>query len=310
MVDQQQATRWDIGLIPVLTGKVVLVTGATSGIGFSAAAVLASKGATVILAARSAEKSAAARDQILATSPRAEVATLPLDLASLKDINRAAAEFQSSHDRLDVLINNAGVMVPPYSKTEDGFELQFGTNHLGHFALTGLLLKQIVAAPQSRIVTLSSGAHRAGRIHFEDLQSERGYSATGAYGQSKLANLLFTYELQRRLDDSGSSTIAVAAHPGWARTALQRHAAAHWWWSAARMVEPLFSQSSDEGALPTLRAATDPSAKGGEYYGPSGFMEGKGQPVLVNSSARSHDRLSQQKLWAISEQLTGVTYEF
>lgn len=310
MFDPQQPARWDVASIPSLAGKVALITGATSGIGLGAASVLASKGATVIVAARNAEKATAAREEILEANPGASVALLSLDLASLKDIRRASAEFQSGYEQLDILINNAGVMVPPYSKTEDGFELQFGTNHLGHFALTGLLLKQLLAVPGSRIVTVSSGAHRAGRIHFEDLQSEHGYSPTAAYGQSKLANLLFTYELQRRLAGAGCSTIAVAAHPGWARTGLQRHAAEHWWWTAATWVEPLFSQSADEGALPTLRAATDPAATGGAYYGPSGFMEGKGRPVLVHSSTRSHDRDSQQKLWAISEELSGVTYEF
>ncbi|MGH2633278.1 MAG: oxidoreductase [Tepidiformaceae bacterium] len=310
MVDSRQVTRWDVSGIPDMTGNVVLITGASSGIGFGAASVLAGKGATVIVAARNAEKAGDARDQLVGQHPGATVELLALDLASLKDIRRAAAEFQSRHERLDLLINNAGVMVPPYGQTEDGFELQFGTNHLGHFALTGLLLSQLFAAPASRIVTVSSGAHRAGRMHFDDLQSEHGYRATAAYGQSKLANLLFTYELQERLAAAGRATIAVAAHPGWARTGLQRHAADHWWWTPATWVEPMFSQSADEGALPTLRAATDPTTVGGAYYGPSGFMEGKGKPVLVDSSTRSHDIAAQHRLWAVSEELTGVKYGF
>jgi NAD(P)-dependent dehydrogenase (short-subunit alcohol dehydrogenase family) len=200
-------------------------------------------------------------------------------------------------------------MVPPLGQTADGFELQFGTNHLGHFALTGLLLERLLATQGSRVVTISSSTHRQGSMDFNDLQSERGYSPGRAYAQSKLANLLFTYELQRRLAAASASTIAVAAHPGWARTDLQRHASANWWWTAARWVEPVFSQDADAGAMPTLRAACDPAVEGGDYYGPAGFMEGKGRPVLVKSSARSYDQAAAGRLWEISEELTGVRYE-
>jgi NAD(P)-dependent dehydrogenase (short-subunit alcohol dehydrogenase family) len=299
---------WDVTQIGDLSGKVALVTGATSGIGLGAAKVLAAHRATVVIAARNTEKAAGAAAAIKAATVGATVDVLVLDLASLAAVRSAARDFKSRYERLDLLINNAGVMVPPYGTTVDGFELQFGTNHLGHFALTGLLLGMVTTSPGSRIITVSSGAHRQGIINFDDLQSQRRYRAVTAYGQSKLANLLFTYELQRRLTANGSHTIAVAAHPGWARTELQRHAALNWWWKAAAWVEPMFSQSADEGAVPTLRAATDPAVNGGEYYGPSGFMEGKGRPVRVDSNARSHDVDVQKRLWAVSEELTGVSY--
>ena len=308
MESNVRTERWDPSSIEDMTGKVVLVTGASSGIGLGTATSLAANGATVVLGARSESRATDARARITASAPNAVIEVLLMDLASLNDTHRAATEFLTSHQRLDLLINNAGVMVPPYGQTADGFELQIGTNHLGHFALTGLLLDRLLATPQSRIVTVSSVAHRSGRIRFDDLQSERHYRAGAAYGQSKLANLMFTYLLQSKLDASRADTISLAAHPGWARTDLQRHVAARWWWKAARWLEPVFSQSADAGALPTLRAATDPTAKGGEYYGPSGFMQGKGSPVRVQSSARSLDREVQERLWEVSEKLTGVAF--
>jgi NAD(P)-dependent dehydrogenase (short-subunit alcohol dehydrogenase family) len=249
-------------------------------------------------------KDAAAR--ITANSPHADVALQELDLTSLDSVRAAADQLRSAHDRIDLLINNAGVMWTPKSTTQDGFELQFGTNHLGHFAFTGLLLDRLLPVAGSRIVTVSSMGHRIrAAIHFDDLQWERGYSRVGAYGQAKLANLLFTYELQRRLAPRGT-TIAVAAHPGGSRTELTRNLPA----LLARVtpvIEPLF-QGADMGALPTLRAATDPGVLGGQYYGPDGFGEQRGYPKVVASSDKSHDVDVQRRLWAVSEELTGVVY--
>ena len=229
-----------------------------------------------------------------------------LDLTSLESVRAAAAQLRSDHDRIDLLINNAGVMYTPKSTTKDGFEMQFGTNHLGHFALTGLLLDRLLPVAGSRVVTVSSLGHRIrAAIHFDDLQWERSYSRVGAYGQSKLANLLFTYELQRRLAPRGT-TIAVAAHPGGSNTELMRNlprlVAA-----ASALLEPLM-QNADLGALPTLRAATDPAVRGGQYFGPDGFQEIRGYPKVVASSAKSHDIELQRRLWAVSEELTGVVY--
>jgi NAD(P)-dependent dehydrogenase (short-subunit alcohol dehydrogenase family) len=239
------------------------------------------------------------------------VQTVQIDLASLESVRKAAAELAGRYPNIDLLINNAGLMMPPYGLTKDGYELQFGTNHLGHFALTGLLMRQLLATPGSRVVTVSSNAHRAGRINFDDLNSARRYRRTAAYGQSKVANLMFTYELQRRLSAAEAQTIALAAHPGTARTDLTRHLSA----VSNVAMGPRFSslnswfvQGAAMGALPTLRAATDPAAVGGTYYGPDGFGQLTGYPVVVTSSTRSHNRQAQRRLWAESEQLTGITY--
>jgi NAD(P)-dependent dehydrogenase (short-subunit alcohol dehydrogenase family) len=222
-------------------------------------------------------------------------------VAALPDF---AAVFQARYDRLDLLINNAGIMVPPYGKTAQGFETQIGVNHLGHFALTGLLLDVLLRTSQSRVVTVSSGSHRFGQMDFADLHWERKtYKPNPAYGQSKLANLLFTYELQRKLAAAGRDIIAVAAHPGWTETNLQQHS------GLASFLNPFFAQPQPMGALPTLRAAVDPSADGGEYYGPAGFMEMRGYPVVVESNDASHNLADAQRLWQVSERLTGVTFD-
>lgn len=300
---------WSIEDIPDQAGRVAVVTGATSGTGFEAAKALAGRGATVVLACRNEAKALGAQRLIQGAHPGARVEIQALDLGSLRSVREAAAAIKQRFDRLDLLINNAGVMVPPYGKTEDGFETQLGTNHMGPFALTGLLLDRITAAPGSRIVTMSSTAHRWGQVRFEDLHRERGYRPWEAYGQSKLANLLFTYDLQRRLSAAGTSTLALAAHPGWARTELQRHAKQSWWMQALMSgFESWLSQDAAAGALPLLRAATDPSVKGGTYFGPSGLRELKGDPIPVASNPRSHDTDLQRRLWRVSEQCTGVTY--
>jgi NAD(P)-dependent dehydrogenase (short-subunit alcohol dehydrogenase family) len=303
--------RWTAHDVPDQVGRVALVTGANSGIGLEAASLLAQRGARVLLACRSADKAARAAEEIRAARPLGDVEALQLDLASLASVREAALQFQASHNRLDLLINNAGIMAVPVGRTAEGFELQFGTNHLGHFALTGLVLERLLATPDSRVVTISSGGHRMGKIDFQDLNWERGYGRWRAYGRSKLANLLFTYELQRRLEHSGSKTIAVAAHPGGSATNLGRRAPGEpgaWVDSVIRPISGLFLQSAAMGALPTLRAATDPHVVGGEYYGPSGPGELRGLPVRVTSSQASRDPEVASRLWAVSEELTEVRY--
>jgi NAD(P)-dependent dehydrogenase (short-subunit alcohol dehydrogenase family) len=298
---------WTTADVPDQAGRTAVVTGANSGIGFEAARVLAEHGAAVILACRDTGKAKNAAARIAVTAPQAAVTVVRLDLASLASVREAAEEIRAGHDALDLLINNAGLMMPPRGVTADGFELQIGTNHLGHFALTGLLLDRLLPAGGSRVVTVSSNGHRVGRINFGDLQSERGYRRMAAYGQSKLANLLFTYELQRRLAAAGARTAALAAHPGTSSTELTRYMPAALD-IANRALGWAYSQSARMGALPTLRAATDPAASGGEYYGPGGRFEFKGYPRRVQSSARSHDREVQRRLWQESQELTDVTY--
>ena len=306
------AARWTAADLGDQRGRTAVITGANSGLGFETARVLAARGATVVLACRDPGQAARAAALIAAEGvPGERVPTLRLDLASLVSVREAADELCSRYPRLDLLINNAGVMMPPYGRTEDGFELQFGTNHLGHFALTGLVLDRLLATDGSRVVTVSSNGHRAGRIDVGDLQSERRYRKMRAYGQSKLANLMFTYELQRRLAAAGAPTIALAAHPGTSRTDLIRHLRGPARAVASAQLGPLtswFAQSAEMGALPTLRAATDPGATGGQYYGPAGAFQFTGYPVAVTSNDRSRDVNVQRILWEESEKLTGVRY--
>lgn len=299
-------SNWTTSDIPDQAGRTAVVTGANTGLGYETAAALAAKGAHVVLAVRNTDKGADAARRIGQSTPGARVDVQELDLTSLNSIRTAAEELRDRHDSFDLLINNAGVMFTPRSTTEDGFELQFGTNHLGHFALTGLLLDRVLAAPGSRVVTVSSAGHRFARngIRFDDLQWERGYSRVGAYGQAKLANLMFTYELQRRLQ--GTDTIAVVAHPGGSRSELGRNSPPLLA-GVFKVLEPLL-QDAAMGALPSLRAATDPDVIGGQYFGPDGFMEQGGHPVVVASNRLSHDVVAQKRLWSVSEQLTGVTY--
>jgi NAD(P)-dependent dehydrogenase (short-subunit alcohol dehydrogenase family) len=302
------SAKWTAADVPDQSGRVAIVTGSNTGIGYEAAAVLASKGAHVVLAVRNLDKGNEAADRIKNASPDADVTVQELGLTSLDSIRKASDELRATYPRIDLLINNAGVMYTDKSTTKDGFELQFGTNHLGHFALTGQLLDNMLPVEGSRVVTISSMGHRIrARIHFEDLQLERKYKRVEAYGQSKLANLLFTYELARRLKVKGSPTIAAAAHPGGSNTELLRNMP-----GGIRQVSEFFwnfiAQSAEMGALPTLRAATDPGAQNGEYYGPGGFAEQRGYPKVVESSAQSHNEDIQRRLWSVSEELTGVTY--
>jgi NAD(P)-dependent dehydrogenase (short-subunit alcohol dehydrogenase family) len=300
-------TKWTAADVPDQEGRVAVITGANTGIGYEAAAVLAGKGAHVVLAVRNTDKGHAAAERIRSALPHADVSVRELDLTSLDSIRAAADGLRADYPRIDLLINNAGVMMTGKGTTKDGFELQLGTNHLGHFALTGQLLDNLLPVEGSRVVTISSGAHRFGRIDFDDLQSERSYNRVTAYGQSKLANLLFTYELNRRLSEKGAPTIAVAAHPGGSNTELTRNL-----WPVLRqpiqLVWGLLAQSAEMGALPTLRAATDPDVRGGQYFGPDGIGEQRGHPKLVQSSARSYDEAAQRRLWSVSEELTGVTF--
>jgi NAD(P)-dependent dehydrogenase (short-subunit alcohol dehydrogenase family) len=303
--------QWTAADSPDQSGRTAVVTGANAGLGLETAKKLAGRGATVVLACRDLATAEQTADRIRAEGGPESARVVRLDLASLASVHQAADEILAGNPRLDLVILNAGVMQMPYRRTIDGFELTLATNHLGHFALTGLVLDRLLATPGSRIVTVSSVAHRRGVIHFDDLHGEREYEPSDAYAQSKLANLLFTYELNRRLEAAGAETIALAAHPGNARTAL--------WRTSSVLERTLISarlrllnfwlvQGPERGALPTLRAAVDPSARGGDYYGPRGPFQYTGDPIPVESSPRSHDPEAQRRLWEASEQLTGVTY--
>lgn len=301
---------WTAENIPDLSGKVFIVTGGNSGLGYESVKAFAAKGAEVIMASRSTEKGEEARTEILKEHPRANIRVMPLDLGDLESVRGFASAFKKSYKHLDVLLNNAGIMMPPYFTTKNGFEGQFGTNHLGHFALTGLLMDLLLKTKGARIVSVSSGAHKRGEMDFSNLQFENGkdYSPSKAYGRSKLANLLFTYELQRKLEAAGKDTIVAAAHPGVALTNLGRYLERRF---LVKIMTPLFSwmlQDQAMGALPQIRACVDPGVKSGEYYGPDGRREFKGYPVVVQSSEASHHPGDAAKLWEESEELTGVTF--
>jgi len=294
---------WTFNDIPDQTGRIAIVTGANTGIGLETARMLALKGAQVILACRNQEKGAAALEKILAEKPAGIARVEALDLSDLDKVAAFSKAFAKEHPRLDLLINNAGVMVPPLGRTKQSFELQFGTNHLGHFALTAHLLPLLERTPGSRVVVVASTAQNFGKIDFDDLNWEhRTYSAWRAYSQSKLANMMFAQELQRRLAAKGSQVQVTAAHPGWTATDLQRTA------GTARFLNPIFGMKPPEGALPTLRAATDPQAKGGSYWGPSGVFEMNGPPDLARISTRARDEQAAAKLFELSEKLTGASF--
>jgi len=308
------AKPWTADDMPDLSGQTIIVTGGNSGIGYEAAVQFARKKADTILACRSLDKANAAARQITASNPGAAVEVMELDLSSLASIRRFADSFHKSHRNLRALVNNAGVMALPYRKTEDGFEMQFGTNHLGHFALTGLLLDALLATEGARVVNVSSGGHRMGRIRFDDLQWERSYYKWFAYGQSKLANLLFTFELQRKANSAGAKLLAVACHPGYAATNLQgagpRMQGSSGMESLWGMMNSTFAQSAAMGALPTLYAACAPEVRGGDYIGPDGLAEMWGNPTKVNCSKAAKDPVVAARLWEVSEQLTMVHYSF
>ncbi len=286
------------------SGRVAVVTGANSGIGYETARALADKGATVVLACRNAAKAQAALARIHAESPRGTAVFMPLDLASLQSVREFAKRFDDAYGRLDILIANAGVMMPVQrEETAEGFELQIGTNHFGHFALVGQLLDKLLATPGSRVVVVSSMAHRWGNMNFDDLNwVRRRYDRVRSYGQSKLANLLFANELTRRLHDHGSRCLVASAHPGWTATDLQRHT------PLFQRVNPYMAMEPWQGALPSLYAATSPDVQSGAYYGPGGCFELRGYPKKVKSSRGSQSRSVASKLWRLSEEATGVRY--
>lgn len=299
---------FDLAQFPNQKGRIAIVTGANIGIGYETALSLAKKEATVILACRTKSKAEAARADILKVVPEARVEIILLDLSKLKSVQAFADEYLDRYDRLDLLINNAGVMVPPFSLTEDGFELQMGTNYFGHFLLTGLLLPRLLKTGNSRIVSLSSIAHQQGEVDFDDLQSKKKYKPIKAYAQSKLACLMFAYELQRRLDAAGQTqTISVAAHPGVSPTNLMQHIPKFLTFVLTPLFKP-FTHPPEKGAHPSLLAALDPTVKGGDYYGPTGYREMKGEAGQVGSTPLSKDKAVAKRLWEVSEQLTDFSY--
>jgi NAD(P)-dependent dehydrogenase (short-subunit alcohol dehydrogenase family) len=303
---------WTIADAPDQSGRVAVVTGGSAGLGRETARVLASRGARVVLACRDVAKGEKAAESIASGTTTAERPRIVrLDLASLGSVHEAAEEIRSASPHLDLLINNAGVMAIPFGLSDDGFELTFATNHLGHFALTGLLLERLLATPGSRVVTVSSLAHRRGHSALDSPGSEHEFEPGPAYDRSKLANLLFTYELQHRLQAAHAETSSLAAHPGQVRTELWRTSSRLERALLAPALRPLtfwFAQDAQDGALPTLRAALDPAAKGGDYFGPAGWFEATGPPIRVESSPDAHDRTAGRRLWRRSEQLTGVSY--
>lgn len=302
--------KWTTGDIPNLSGKVVIVTGANSGIGFETVKEIARKGAHTILACRSMEKGNHAAQLIRAEVSNASLETMVLDLGSLKSVHAFAETFKAAHHHLNVLINNAGIMWVPYEKTEDGFERHLGTNHLGHFALTGLLINVLRNTSASRVVTVSSMGHRSGNMDFDNLMYEGGigYERNKAYGRSKLANLLFTFELQRHFDALHTNATAIAAHPGGSDTNLGRYVEDRWWFRLLRQLTKPITQTAVMGALPILRAAIDPETKRGNYFGPGGFMGMRGYPVKVTCSNAAKDVDIAKHLWKVSEDLTGINY--
>lgn len=305
------ASSWTTADIPDQTRRVAVVTGASSGLGLATARELARAGAEVVIACRDAAKGTRAAAEIAAAVPAAKLQVSRLDLADLASVRAFAARLRDECARIDLLVNNAGVMAPPRRTSPDGFESQMATNHLGHYALTGLLLATLLAAPQPRVVTVSSLAHRIGRINFEDLQGERSYSNWRAYSQSKLANLLFCFELQRRASAAGTELHSVAAHPGYAATNLQFAGPSAWYERAILTVaNKVIGQSPEMGALPTLYAATAPELPGGSFVGPGDLRELRGYPRIVTAAGKAYDEEAWRRMWQVSEELTSVRYQF
>ena len=309
MGNKNKFQKWSIQNMESLNGRVVIVTGANSGLGYHTSKALALQGARLIMACRNLEKGEEARNLIMQEKPEHKPELWMLDLASLDAVRAFSSKFKANFKHLDLLINNAGLMAIPYARTADGFEMQFGVNHLGHFALTALLWDQISKVAHSRIVTVSSAAHHIGRIRFEDIHWEKKYSKWGAYGMSKLSNLLFTSELARRLKGAGLPDLALASHPGYASTELQTKAAkmrgSNLGVASFGLANRLVAQSAENGALPTLYAATSEQVRQGAYYGPDGFLRLAGWPAPDTPNKRRVTDEVAEKLWKLSEQLTG-----
>lgn len=295
--------KWNIDQVPSQSGKVAIVTGANSGIGYETTLGLVKKGVEVIMACRNLQNAEGARLKILKAHPEAQIKVWKIDLSSLKEVEKFASQFRQQHHTLDLLINNAGIMMSPYQVTEDGFENQLATNYIGHFALTGLLLPLLTNTSGSRIVTLSSLSYKWAEIHFDDLHFRIGYSRRKAYGQSKRACLLFAFELQRRLSAAAKNTLSVAAHPGLSKTNLDKYFSP---W--IRPLGALFLQSAKKGALPVLYAALEKDIAGGEFIGPDGFQQMRGYPIKVEADAYSRDTRVGERLWKVSEEMTRVYY--
>ncbi|MES0490919.1 MAG: oxidoreductase [Leptospirales bacterium] len=296
--------KWDTSKIPDQTGQMVLVTGSNSGLGFETVKALSARGAQVVMAVRDLQKGEAARESVVHEHPQVKIDVMKLDLTDLDSVESFATSFLKKYSRLDLLINNAGVMVPPFTKTKSGFELQMGVNHLGHFALTGRLISLIVSSAPSRIVNVASMAHLWGKIDFNDLHWEkRKYKASQAYADSKIANLYFTYDLGKQLAEKEIPVLVTAAHPGYTASGLTRHS------SFLGLAEKVFAQKTLMGALPSLRAAVDPEVKNGDYFGPGGFLGMRGYPVKVKSSKSSHNQQTAIELREVSEELTGVKFK-
>lgn len=298
---------WKFRNVPAQKGKVAIVTGANSGLGFETTKALVEKQVEVVMACRNLAKAKNAKQKILDDNPNANLELMKLDLADLASVKQFAENFKTNYDKLDFLVNNAGLMMPAFGKTKDGFEQQFQINYLGHFLLTDLLFPLLKKSKDARTVQLSSLAHKWTGVHFSDLQFANGYGKREAYGQSKLCCLIFGYELQRRLDSTNFSIKSFTAHPGLSNTNLMRHLPK--WLYILAPVMLFLVQSSKGGARPILRALFDENLKGGEYLGPSGFKELKGKPKVVNSSEESKNKKTAKRLWAVSEELCGERFE-
>ncbi|MBL4795507.1 MAG: SDR family NAD(P)-dependent oxidoreductase [Pseudomonadales bacterium] len=309
----RNTSNWSVNDIGNMAGKTVLITGGNSGIGFEAAKILAEKGADITLACRNMQKTSDAIKLIQKDHPDAKLSSLTIDLSDQLSVKTAATEFKAANKKLDLLINNAGVMWAPKGSTTDGYEIHMGTNHLGHFTLTGLLLDLLTKTKNARVVTVSSVGHRMGKFDFSDLWLDQGYGRHQAYSNSKLANLMFTYELDRRFKKAGLDTQALAAHPGASSTNLAapgfEMGGAKRMAKVAKCLTPFVTQSAVSGSLPTVRAATDPGAKGGQYYGPS-MLEWMGRPVECGSTRYSKKTDVAEELWEVSEKLTGTYFSF
>lgn len=308
------SNKWTQADIPDMTGKVVIITGANSGLGLESTKAIAAKGATVVMACRNLAKAQSAKAEVLTQSPQAKLDVMELDNASLESVRAFAAAFKAKYDRLDLLLNNAGVMAVPRQETADGFEMQIGVNHLAHFALTGLLLDMLTRTPHSRVHNVSSSANYGATIDFDDLMGEQEYGRWSAYGQSKLANIFFTYELDKRLRQAGHTTIANTSHPGLVMTNLQSNSVEQ---SGNGVVErmlyrlagPILAQDIEMGVLPQLYASTAPGVKGGVFYGPR-LMNLRGYPAEKKANTAAEDAAARQRFWELSEKLTGTQYKF